>query len=356
MWDENKIVSSINSPRFCLAVREARDGAAVTMHNRDTSPHLFTCGWVFHDGYIKPEGHQHLAIGLQGNKLVLQSANAESVINTWNAQALHRTTKPAASCHLGYQPISRRSIADSWTLENTVCVKKSADCTYYCVVGWGPGGYSGIQRISPTQRVAIFSMWNDHRNNVREIEHGPGVHVQTFGGEGTGMKSMKEINWKDNQKVTFRVSGKKVYNEEDNAYNTWRCTGMYSLDGHVWHLMATFERTGNPPFNGGFYSFVEDWRRDHYHEGHLIQREAEYSDPKLITGSGEVHHLKQAYFTRVDQGEDQFAHFKAFAAVKKSPSCFVLSTGGPTGADIFGSLAEEGYEQRTNHHYAHLNL
>ena len=40
-------------------------------------------------------------------------------------------------------------------------MKESRDCTYFCVVGWGPGGYSGIQQINSERRVAIFSMWND---------------------------------------------------------------------------------------------------------------------------------------------------------------------------------------------------
>ena len=179
-------------------------GAHVIIHDLNHSPHLFTTGWIIEDGYVKVANDDTLCLGISdNNKIVLQNIESDSAIKTWQVQAINRVSKPASSCHLGFQPISSHDISDSWTLENTVCVRKSTDCTYYCTVGWGPGGYSGIQRISSTNRVAIFSMWNDHRNSVREIEHGPGVRVQTFGGEGTGMKSMKQINWTENQKVMY---------------------------------------------------------------------------------------------------------------------------------------------------------
>lgn len=357
MWDENRIVSAINLPRFCFGVRELRAGSEIIIHCQATSSNRCSVRWVFEGGYIKSEQQPNLCLGLSGKRIVLQDVNSDSAVKSWITQCLHRTPKPATSCHLGYQNVPAHAVSDSWTLENTVCVKKSTDCTYYCVVGWGPRGYSGIQRISSNHRVVIFSMWNDHRNNVRVIEHGPGVQVESFGGEGTGQKSMKEVPWKENDKVTLRVTGQKVYNDGENYSNTWRCTGMYSFDGATWHLMATFERSGNAPFNySSFYSFIEDWRRDNYHEGHLIQREAEFSNPKVVTGTGQVIPLRNAMFTRVDGGEDAFAHFKAFAGVNKSNSSFVLSTGGMTGTDIYGSLGKEGYEQRTNKNYATVSL
>ena len=71
------------------------------------------------------------------------------------------TSWPASSCHLWYYGLRDDDISDTWTLECTVNVKESRDCTYFCVVGWGPGGYSGIQQINSERRVVIFSMWND---------------------------------------------------------------------------------------------------------------------------------------------------------------------------------------------------
>ena len=53
-----------------------------------------------------------------------------------------------------------------WTLQCTVNVKDTADSTYFCVVGWGPGGYSGIKQVDSNTRLAIFSMWNDEETNA----------------------------------------------------------------------------------------------------------------------------------------------------------------------------------------------
>jgi len=357
MWNEDKIISKISLPNFCLAVQEVKEGAPLIIHSSDSGSTCST-GWIFHNGRIALESHAGFCLGLSGSRVVLkkvQSDEADSDGTRWETQAISSHNKPASSCHLRYEPISEQDIDDSWSLETTVCVKKSADCTYYCVVGWGPGGYSGIQRVSDTERIVIFSMWNDRWNSVREVKHGAGVRVQSFGGEGTGMKSMKSINWRDNQKITLRVSGRKHY--MDGNASVWQCTGSYSIDGGDFHLMATFERSGESPLNTtGFYSFIEDWRRDHYHQGHLQQREAEYSDPKLTTSSGHVFNLERALFTKQSQDEDAFATRKAFAAVKTSKACFVLSTGGKTGEDIYGELGADGCTQRTNRNYAKVSL
>ena len=52
-----------------------------------------------------------------------------------------------------------------WTLQCTVNVKDTADSTYFCVVGWGPGGYAGIKEVDSNTRLAIFSMWNEEETN-----------------------------------------------------------------------------------------------------------------------------------------------------------------------------------------------
>ena len=53
-----------------------------------------------------------------------------------------------------------------WTLQCTVNVQDTADATYFCVVGWGPGGYSGLKQIDSNNRLAIFSMWDDDETDA----------------------------------------------------------------------------------------------------------------------------------------------------------------------------------------------
>ena len=66
-------------------------------------------------------------------------------------------------------------------------------------------------------RVAIFSMWNSEercRNGeVELVDSGPGTEVTGFGGEGTGLKCMRDLDWQLGQDVTFLVTGQRQHNQ-----------------------------------------------------------------------------------------------------------------------------------------------
>ena len=51
------------------------------------------------------------------------------------------------------------------------------------LVGWGPAGYSGIQQVTDTRRVAIFSMWNEGQHRVELVDQGQEVNIDNFGGK-----------------------------------------------------------------------------------------------------------------------------------------------------------------------------
>ena len=51
------------------------------------------------------------------------------------------------------------------------------------MAGWGPAGYSGIQQVTNTRRVAIFSMWNAGDHKVELVESGEAVRIDKFGGK-----------------------------------------------------------------------------------------------------------------------------------------------------------------------------
>lgn len=339
-WDDGHILTSL-SDQYCLAVREIRDGANVFLHQKGQSSLNVYYKWTFQNGVIKLENNFDFCLGISGNNITLRRLYGNCLTN-WELEIVRNTVKPASSCHLHYQSIPIDKIANSWTIENTVCVRHTADCTYFCVIGWGPGGYSGIQQIDENHRVAIFSMWNDGTNSVREIEHGDGVSVTSFGGEGTGMKAMKEVNWQPDQKITFRVAGVK-YNNHNNQ-TVWRCSCWFEVENRGWQFMCAYERTGPHPFNQ-FYSFVEDWKREHNCEGHAIRRSVEFTQPKLITGNGEVNNLRQAIFTKQSNGADEYGQGKAFGGVGVTSSCFLLSTGGSTEEQLVQDLRGEGCQQ-----------
>ena len=220
--------------------------------------------------------------------------------------------KPATSCHLRYE--IQEEIGDNWQLECTVQVENSSDCTYFCVTGWGPGGYCGIQQLPNNKRKAIFSMWNDHFNSVELIEAGKDVEVSEFGGEGTGIKTMKDFDWLEHENVTFKVCG-----NFSNGF--WYCECSIIHQGQE-ELMAILMRPGstNPLNKTGFYSFIEDWDRCEHAEGFKHLRKAKFLWPKF-NGT----RLKEATFTKVESGCDAFA-----CDLARGTPCidgFVLETG-----------------------------
>ena len=190
----------------------------------------------------------------------------------------------------------------------------------------GPGGYSGIQQIDKDHKVAIFSMWNEGSHNVKCLEHGQNVRVSDFGGEGTGQKSMMDLDWEIEQSVTFKVCGEMME-------GGWKCSGWVKTGKDCWKLMVVYYREGQDttPFDPktGFYSFIEDWDRSAEAAGYKTMRKARFFGQKLKIGRTELD-VKCARFTKVTNGLDKFACDRVAGTQEyknKSLSC-TMSTGG----------------------------
>ena len=52
-------------------------------------------------------------------------------------------------------------------------------------------------------------MWNEGENLVELVRAGEGALVSGFGGEGEGLKCMKEFNWVEENPVLFRVQAEQ---------------------------------------------------------------------------------------------------------------------------------------------------
>ena len=65
------------------------------------------------------------------------------------------------------------------------------------MAGWGPAGYSGIQQVTNTRRVAIFSMWNEGTHRVQLVDQGPAVTIDNFGGKNIIVRPslVSEVVW-----------------------------------------------------------------------------------------------------------------------------------------------------------------
>ena len=388
--DENcfQIISSLDD-NVCLGV--AMNQNSPTLENApvvlcDKESQTFHIEWIFetHGNYtlirLKDYPHMVLTNNMDANIVVTSEVNGNTShtnhavytsgsdlhLKLWylDKDLTISDAKPATSCHLRYGPklclkselyekVMRRH---GWTLRNTVRVKEVADCTYFCIVGWGPGGYSGIQQIDENHRVAIFSMWHDEHkigSNVECISSGDGVKVELFGGEGTGMKSMKDFWWHVGEEITFTIQGN--YNESSDAVNpgAWTCSCWYSRSSEEHsqlHFMSTYRRQGEscPLNDSGFYSFVEDWNRCSNAEGYLSRRCAVFTSPeieyggrcKILEGDNcdtesksskkclQTVKLFDPSFTKVETGCDAFSKHTANAKIRNDKCKFTLETGG----------------------------
>ena len=120
-------------------------------------------------------------------------------------------------------------------------------------------------------------MWNYQSNDVGLISKGKEVKVSEFGGEGTGLKSMKQIKWEKNQRIQFVVEGQ--YNQ---ILDGWTVQCHVVLDNKK-HFMAKYERAGHQNMLNDFkYSvFAEDWHRSWGARGCQHKRLAEFFNPSF---------------------------------------------------------------------------
>ena len=201
--------------------------------------------------------------------------------------------RAARSVHLGYP-------APAGVLFYTeMVVEKSVNGSYFMACGWNTG-YLGIQQLnSSTNKVVIFSVWDptkgDDPNAVKpeervELLHeGEGVRIRRFGGEGTGGQCMAPLPWKIGQTNRFLIQGE--VQGEKTVYTAWVATP----EKEGWWKLATFRtRTGGRPLSG-YYSFVEDFRRDTVSA--TEQRRASFFNGWVKPVQGEWTPLARARFT-----------------------------------------------------------
>ena len=171
--------------------------------------------------------------------------------------------------------------ANSWELQMDITVTHSTNGTYFMTVGWGPGGYSGIQQTPSTRYVPsgknfLFSMWDTNTDNHGNAEGGTpsysyvdklneeadvggkiGVINRKFGGEGTGQQIQIDYPWAIGDTTTAFIRGFRtsVGGEE------WCVSSGLRAPGREEVFLARFcRKSPEDVLKGwGFYVFIEDW-------------------------------------------------------------------------------------------------
>jgi hypothetical protein len=195
------------------------------------------------------------------------------------------------SVHLGYPA------PEGWGFHNEVTVERSAVGTYFMVCGWNTG-YFGLQELGNGRKLLLFSVWDSQQNDPKAVEEDrrvkllhqdDAVRIGRFGGEGTGGQSFFDYDWKVGETYRFLVTARPDGNR--TAYAGY----FFVPEQNAWKHLVTFSTiTGGQPLRG-YYSFVEDFRRDKVSTTHA--RVARFGNGWVKTTDNRWVPLNQARFT-----------------------------------------------------------
>lgn len=230
--------------------------------------------------------------------------------------------RAARSVHLGYPG------PDGELFYNEMVIEHSVNGSYFMACGWSTG-YFGLQQLDrPDDTVVIFSVWDPSKGDdpsavktedrVELLHEGAGVRIRRFGGEGTGGQCMAPFAWTPGTTNRFLLRGE--VQGPKTAYTAW----IGRPDGTNWWKLATFRtRTAGTPLRG-YYSFVEDFRRDGASAREA--RRAWFGNGWVKSTNGDWVALTRARFTA--SGAEWEARETIHAGLKDGG--FFLATGGGT--------------------------
>jgi hypothetical protein len=251
--------------------------------------------------------HSFLFLGVL--TLVVQAADSEK-------------PRAARSVHLGY------SAVEGTLFYNEMVVEKSVNGSYFMACGWNTG-YFGIQQLSSaTNKLVLFSVWDSARGDdptavkteerVEVLFQGEGVRIKRFGGEGTGGQCMAPFQWEIGETNRFLIRAE--IQAEKTAYTAW----LHKRGESSWWKLATFRtKTKGRPLSG-YYSFVEDFRRDDVSA--TEQRRALFQNGWVKSLDGKWIALEKARFTASSATWEAKETINA-GTIKQA---FFLETGGDT--------------------------
>jgi hypothetical protein len=178
-----------------------------------------------------------------------------------------------------------------------VTAVKTAPGTYFATCGWNQG-YFGMQELARGAKLLIFSVWDSRQNDPRAVEEqervkvlhqGQGVRIGRFGGEGTGGQSFFDYDWKLGDTYRFLVTSK--INENRIEYAGY----FYVPEESAWKHLVTFSTITQGQNLRGYYSFVEDFKRDRVSA--TLTREARFGNAWVKPVDGPWEAVRRARFT-----------------------------------------------------------
>ncbi len=221
------------------------------------------------------------------------------------------------SVHLGYPA------PEGIVFYNEVRVDRSAPGTYFMVCGWD-GGYFGLQELADGKGLVLFSVWDSEKDDpkaqpesrrVKLVHQDEKVRVKRFGGEGSGGQSFFDYAWKPGQTYKFCVTA--AHNGDRTEY----AGHFFVPEENSWKHLVTFSTIAGGKALHGYYSFVEDFKRDRVSA--TKARSAHFGNGWIMATDGRGVPLQRARFTA-----DANPATNIDAAV--DGDAFRLATGGDT--------------------------
>jgi len=214
------------------------------------------------------------------------------------------------SVHLGYPA------AEGTAFYCETKVEQSAPGTYFMVCGWDKG-YFGMQELGNGKKLLIFSVWDSAQNDPKKVDESKRVkllhqdekvRIGRFGGEGTGGQSFYDYDWKIGTTYQFMVKAK--VDGERTEYAGY----FFVPEDKKWKHLVTFSTLTGGKIMKGYYSFVEDFKRDKVSTTKV--RQAQFGNGWIQDKAGKWEPLTKARFTadsnpvtNIDSGIDGDRYF-----------------------------------------------
>jgi hypothetical protein len=197
------------------------------------------------------------------------------------------------SVHLGFPA------PEGIAFYNEVAVQTSAEGTYFMVCGWSKG-YFGIQELGNGKKLALFSVWDPasgedpkkvpDEKRVKMLHKAESVRVGRFGNEGTGGQAFLDFDWKTGETYRFLVTA-KADGTERTAYSGY----IFLPEDKAWRHLVTFSTLTKGELLKGYYSFIEDFRRNKISATKV--RKAKFTNGWVKPVKGDWESLSKARFT-----------------------------------------------------------
>ncbi len=158
---------------------------------------------------------------------------------------------------------------------------------------------SAFRELGDGREGPAFSVWDasdkndpnavEEEKRVKVLQKDEKVRVGRFGNEGTGAQSFFDYDWKPGETYRFLVTAKP--DGQRTAFTAY----FYVPEDKDWKRLATLSTIAGGKGLRGYYSFIEDFRRNRISAGEV--RTAHYGNGWIKTKDGQWAALTRARFT-----------------------------------------------------------